>query len=153
MKEAVIRPGLKAEVVDTSPIPTPGPFEVIIKVVVAATNPIDWKSTSREEEIAIHGELEVTGYNSTGKDVAGFVYAVGKFSCSFHILERSKGRSLIVFQAPKQQNSRLATGLALPTTARAILNIPLALLAPPTEFPIPSPLKVNKPSSFHLLPS
>lgn len=78
MKEAIIRQGLRVEVIDENPIPTPGPLEVIIQVVIAATNPIDWKSTTREEELAIHGDLEVKGYNSKGKDVAGFVYAVGK---------------------------------------------------------------------------
>jgi len=83
MKEAIIHQGLKVEVIDTSPIPVPEPHEIIIKVVVAATNPIDWKSTTREEEINLHGEIEIKGYNSKGKDVTGFVHSVGKYTSSF----------------------------------------------------------------------
>ncbi len=83
MKEAIIHQGLKVEVIDQNPIPVPGPDEIIIKVVVAATNPIDWKSTTREEEIALHGEIEIKGYNSKGKDVVGFVHSVGKETLVF----------------------------------------------------------------------
>jgi NADPH:quinone reductase-like Zn-dependent oxidoreductase len=78
MKEAVIYRGLKVEVVDIRPIPVPGPHEIIIKTVVAATNPIDWKASTREEEVELHGEIEVKGYSNNGKDVTGFVYSVGK---------------------------------------------------------------------------
>ena len=77
MKEAIIHEGLRVEVVDQNQIPIPGPNEIIIKVVVAATNPIDWKSTTREEEIELHGEIKIKGYNSKGKDVAGFVHSLG----------------------------------------------------------------------------
>ena len=78
MKEAIIYEGLKVKVIDESPIPIPGPHEVIIKAVIVATNPIDWKSTTREEEIELHGEIEIKGYNNKGKDVTGFVHSVGK---------------------------------------------------------------------------
>ncbi|RDW77884.1 hypothetical protein BP5796_05736 [Coleophoma crateriformis] len=88
MKEAIIYQGLKVRVLDESPIPLPGPQEVIIKVVVAATNPIDWKSTTREEEIKLHGEIEIKGYKSTGKDVTGLVHSVGPGITEFKVGDR-----------------------------------------------------------------
>lgn len=41
MKEAIISAGPKVKLVD-SPVPQPGPDQVLIKVVVAAANPKDW---------------------------------------------------------------------------------------------------------------
>lgn len=41
MKEAIVPKGLSVQIVD-SPIPTPRPDEVLIKVVVSGTNPKDW---------------------------------------------------------------------------------------------------------------
>jgi hypothetical protein len=78
MKEAIIYQGLRVKVIDTSPVPVPGPDEIIIKTVVSATNPIDWKSTTKEEEVELHGELHIQGYRNAGKDVAGFVHLIGK---------------------------------------------------------------------------
>lgn len=42
MKEALISSGPKVNIVDT-PIPKPGPDQVIIKVVYSGSNPKDWK--------------------------------------------------------------------------------------------------------------
>ena len=41
MKEAIIKPGPKVEIIDSS-IPTPGPDQVVTKVVVSGSNPKDW---------------------------------------------------------------------------------------------------------------
>ena len=41
MKEALVTAGPKVQIVD-SPIPKPGPGQVLIKVVVAGGNPKDW---------------------------------------------------------------------------------------------------------------
>lgn len=41
MKEAIVHVGPKVEIVD-SPIPKPGPGQVVIKVVVSGSNPKDW---------------------------------------------------------------------------------------------------------------
>lgn len=41
MKEAIVHEGPKVEIID-SPIPKPGPDEVLIKVIVSGTNPKDW---------------------------------------------------------------------------------------------------------------
>ena len=49
-----------------SPIPTPGPDQVVTKVVVSGSNPKDWKRP----------ESAGKGLN-TGDDIAGVVHSVG----------------------------------------------------------------------------
>lgn len=41
MKDTIVHPGPKVEIVD-SPIPEPGPEQLVIKVVVSGSNPKDW---------------------------------------------------------------------------------------------------------------
>lgn len=41
MKEAIVSKGPSVKIVD-SPIPEPGPEQVVIKVVVSGSNPKDW---------------------------------------------------------------------------------------------------------------
>ena len=42
MKEAVVAKGPKVSIID-SPIPKPGPNQVVTKVVYSGSNPKDWK--------------------------------------------------------------------------------------------------------------
>ncbi|KAL4865408.1 hypothetical protein BDV12DRAFT_174674 [Aspergillus spectabilis] len=65
MKEALVHKGPSVQIVDT-PIPTPRPDEVLIKVVVSGTNPKDWK---------VPEWLDKPG--NQGDDIAGVVAAVG----------------------------------------------------------------------------
>ena len=65
MKEAIVSPGPKVKIIDSS-IPTAEPDQVVIKVIVSGSNPKDWK----------HGERSGSSLNS-GDDIAGVVYAVG----------------------------------------------------------------------------
>ncbi|KAF1990275.1 groes-like alcohol dehydrogenase [Aulographum hederae CBS 113979] len=76
MKEAIIQPDLSVKLIE-SPIPTSSAGQIIIKVVVAAANPIDWKGVLPEEQIRLHGKLEAAEFLNSGKDVAGYVHAVG----------------------------------------------------------------------------
>jgi len=44
MKEAIVHPdeaGPRVEIID-SPIPEPGPYDILIKVIVSGSNPKDW---------------------------------------------------------------------------------------------------------------
>lgn len=43
MKEAIVQPSIEAVEIIKSPIPVTQDNEVVIKVVVAGTNPKDWK--------------------------------------------------------------------------------------------------------------
>ena len=65
MKEALVGKETKVQIVD-SPIPAPGPDEVLIKVVVSGTNPKDWKRAESNEQ----------PWN-TGDDIAGVIHTVG----------------------------------------------------------------------------
>ena len=44
MKEALIHRGPKVEIID-SPVPEPGPDQVVTKVIVSGSNPKDWKAS------------------------------------------------------------------------------------------------------------
>ncbi|KAK5653175.1 hypothetical protein OQA88_9274 [Cercophora sp. LCS_1] len=57
------------------PIPTPGPGEVLIKVIAAGLNPKDWKFTeSRPASSALN----------IGDDIAGIIHAVGPDVYEYH---------------------------------------------------------------------
>ncbi|KAH7114194.1 chaperonin 10-like protein [Dendryphion nanum] len=65
MKEAIVHKGPRVEILD-SEIPTPGPEQVVIKVVVSGCNPKDWKIPEllKNEE-------------NPGDDMVGIVHSVG----------------------------------------------------------------------------
>ncbi|KAJ4299720.1 hypothetical protein N0V90_004966 [Kalmusia sp. IMI 367209] len=65
MKEAIVSKGPIVKIVD-SPIPQPGPDQLVIKVVVSGSNPKDWK---------IAEWLDKT--MNAGDDIAGIVHSVG----------------------------------------------------------------------------
>ncbi|KAF4126964.1 Alcohol dehydrogenase GroES-like domain, partial [Geosmithia morbida] len=64
MKQAIVSANANV-VIEDSPIPTPSDNELLVKVMIAGTNPKDWKFPTIE-----------TPHNS-GDDVAGIVEAVG----------------------------------------------------------------------------
>lgn len=76
MKEALVQPDLSVRIIE-SPIPTPGPDEIIIQVVTLGINPIDWKAADPQVANALLGMLKAKQYANPGKDIAGYVHAVG----------------------------------------------------------------------------
>ncbi|KAI0517102.1 GroES-like protein [Xylaria bambusicola] len=66
MKEAIVSKGPKVEIID-SPIPKPGPDQVLIKVNVSGSNPKDWKLP-----------LWIGSTLNQGDDIAGIVDQVGE---------------------------------------------------------------------------
>lgn len=72
MKEAIVDKDISVSIID-SPIPKPGPGEVLIKVVVSGTNPKDWKVPAWTSQSA-----------NTGDDIAGIVEAVDEGIYSLH---------------------------------------------------------------------
>ncbi|UPK97097.1 hypothetical protein LCI18_008032 [Fusarium solani-melongenae] len=72
MKSVIVRKDTSVEIVDIE-VPKPGPDEVLVKVIIAGSNPKDWK-------IPKITDLE----NNTGDDVAGLVEAVGENVVGFH---------------------------------------------------------------------
>ncbi|KAM0262148.1 hypothetical protein ACHAQJ_001891 [Trichoderma viride] len=79
MKEAFTYPGPKVDVVE-SPIPTPGAFQIIIKVACVGLNPKDWKVAD--------GAVPGVTYSNEGDDFAGVVYQVGQHVTEFKIGDR-----------------------------------------------------------------
>lgn len=58
-------------VVDTKPVPKPGPGEILVKVQAAGLNPVDWK-------IQKYGILIETFPTVLGTDIAGDVEELGE---------------------------------------------------------------------------
>jgi NADPH:quinone reductase len=65
MKEAIVHPGPRVEIID-SEIPKPAASQVLIKIVFSGCNPKDWKRP----------EWFLKAHNS-GDDIAGIVEEVG----------------------------------------------------------------------------
>ena len=82
MKQVLVYEGSRTEIIE-SPIPTPKPHEVIIKVHISGSNPKDWKTWWAPE-------LPV----SMGDDIAGTVHEVGRdvtcFKVGSYWVKRSK---------------------------------------------------------------
>ncbi|KAK6338478.1 hypothetical protein TWF730_002541 [Orbilia blumenaviensis] len=81
MKSLVVNPDITTTISDI-PIPTPGPHEVLIKVVVAGSNPKDWKLPLWFNKSA-----------NTGDDFSGYVEAVGS-----EVYEVKKGDRVIAYR-------------------------------------------------------
>ncbi|TVY37084.1 Trans-enoyl reductase, partial [Lachnellula subtilissima] len=76
MKEAIIHPDLHVTIEDAD-VPKPKPDEVIIKIVIAGSNPIDWKGADEANARALHGDLDNHPHRNAGKDMAGYVHSIG----------------------------------------------------------------------------
>ncbi|KAK7204337.1 chaperonin 10-like protein [Myxozyma melibiosi] len=105
MKEVIVHQELEKTVVVDSPLPSPGPHDVLIKVVVSGSNPKDWKypmfrSTPHNSGDDIAGVVEKLGSDVHGLNVGDRVaafhemgapygsfaeYAVAKDYCTFLI--------------------------------------------------------------------
>lgn len=79
MKEAMVHPDGTATVHD-APIPTPSSHEILVKLVVAGTNPKDW----------MFPQVLGKAHNS-GDDLAGVVEAVGSDVRGFRKGDRVAG--------------------------------------------------------------
>ncbi|KAF3392530.1 Protein TOXD [Penicillium rolfsii] len=91
MKEAIVRKNLSVEVIDSC-IPKPGPDHVLIKVIVAGSNPKDWKNPN------LYGEEM-----NSGDDIAGTIEAVGANVVGFH-----KGDRVAAFHKMKAPHGAFA---------------------------------------------
>lgn len=79
MKEAFVNPDLSVTIKD-SPVPKPGPNQVLIKAVAYGTNPKDWKYPYLNKKA-----------DNSGDDVAGTVEAVGDNVFEFKAGDRVAG--------------------------------------------------------------
>ncbi|GKT63820.1 groES-like protein [Colletotrichum tofieldiae] len=108
MKEAIIHPGPRVELIE-SPIPRPGPSQVLIQVIYSGSNPKDWKvpellNRPLNEGDDIAGIVEEVGAQvhefKKGNRVAGFhamstpggsyaEYAIAEAHTTFHLPEKT----------------------------------------------------------------
>ncbi|CAI7597930.1 unnamed protein product [Penicillium pancosmium] len=119
MKEAIVRKDTSVDIVDSS-IPKPGPGHVLIKVIVAGSNPKDWKLP-----IILGPDM------NTGDDIAGTVEAVGEDVVGFN-----KGDRVAAFHEMRTSNGAFAEYAIAPyyttfhipdsTTFEEAATIPLA---------------------------
>jgi len=153
MKEAIVHPGPKVTIVD-SPIPEPGPDQLVIKVVVSGSNPKDWKIPDWLDESS-----------NTGDDIAGIVHSVGEnvyeFKqgdrvASFHEMqtpggsfaEYAIGWQHTTFHIPRKTSFEEAATIPLAALTAAIgLHVRLGLPVPWLATESPTPLLVYGGSS------
>ncbi|OLN93236.1 Protein TOXD 5 [Colletotrichum chlorophyti] len=108
MQEAVVHPDLTVKLHDT-PIPEPGPGQLLVKVVVSGTNPKDWKVPFWFK----------TPQNS-GDDVAGTVEKVGD-----EVYEFSKGDRVAGFHVMRAPHGSFAEYAIVP--AFSAFHIPKSI--------------------------
>jgi NADPH:quinone reductase len=88
MKEAVVAKGPKVSIVD-SPIPKPGPHQIVTKVVYSGSNPKDWKVAGSCPTSHYHANGSLANRKrpefmagkppvNQGDDISGIVHEVGE---------------------------------------------------------------------------
>ncbi|KAJ7864764.1 alcohol dehydrogenase-like protein [Mycena olivaceomarginata] len=142
MKEAIVSSADKVEIVD-SPIPSPGPDQVVIKVVVSGSNPKDWKVPLWREKSS-----------NTGDDIAGIVHAIGpnvyEFKpgdrvAAFHEMTTPGGSFAEYAVAWQHTTSHIPENLSFEEAA----TIPLAALTAV----IGNYIRLSLPEPWHPVPS
>ncbi|KAI1735830.1 GroES-like protein [Xylaria scruposa] len=146
MKEAVVSKGPKVEIID-SPIPKPGPNQLVIKVVVSGSNPKDWKrpfwtGITRNEGNDIAGIVHEVGENvfefKPGDRVAAF-HEMGTDHGSY--AEYAVAWQHTTFHIPKQTTFEEAAAIPLAAMTSAVgLYLRLGLPQPWQQAKEPIPL-------------
>ncbi|CAG8975720.1 hypothetical protein HYALB_00009127 [Hymenoscyphus albidus] len=91
--QAAVLPTAKAKVVlQTRPIPTPGPDEILVRNHVIAANPVDWKIQDYD--------FFVDKYpNILGSDVCGLVVELGDQVSHFKKGDRVTGFAGVIYNS------------------------------------------------------
>ncbi|TRX93807.1 hypothetical protein FHL15_005189 [Xylaria flabelliformis] len=145
MKEALVSKGPKVEIID-SPIPKPGPNQLVIKVVVSGSNPKDWKrpfwtGVTRNEGNDIAGIVHEVGenvYEFKPGDRVGAFHEMGTDHGSY--AEYAVAWQYTTFHIPKQTTFEEAAAIPLAAMTSAVgLYLRLGLPQPwlPATEPIP----------------
>jgi NADPH:quinone reductase-like Zn-dependent oxidoreductase len=69
--------GPEALQLDTAPVPSPGPDEVLVKVAAASINPVDWKMRGGY----LRAGMQIVLPRVLGRDCAGTIVATGEGVC------------------------------------------------------------------------
>ncbi|GAW21141.1 hypothetical protein ANO14919_106580 [Xylariales sp. No.14919] len=145
MKEAVVSKGPEVQIID-SPIPKPGPEQVVIKVVVSGSNPKDWKIPLWTNTTANQGDDIAGIVHEVGENV--FEFKPGDRVAAFHEMMTPNGSYAeyalawqhTTFHIPKHTSFEEAAAIPLAAMTSAIgLYLRLGLPQPwvPATEPIP----------------
>ncbi|KAL0938351.1 quinone oxidoreductase [Colletotrichum truncatum] len=148
MKEAIVNPDITVNVKD-SPIPEPGPGELLVKVLVSGTNPKDWKLPAW-----------LDGASNSGDDVAGIVEKVGS-----EVFEFAKGDRVAGFHVMRSPHGSFAEYAILPAfstfhipnsvSVEEAATVPLAAYTAATalfhSLEVPSPWDRNRESKMPVI--
>jgi NADPH:quinone reductase-like Zn-dependent oxidoreductase len=93
MKEAIIHPGPRVEIRD-SPIPKPGPHQVLTRIIYSGSNPKDWKAADWYPGSTPQNQ---------GADLSGIVHEVGE-----GVTEFKKGDRVAAFHEILQPHGSFA---------------------------------------------
>ncbi|KAK1907154.1 hypothetical protein P3342_006342 [Pyrenophora teres f. teres] len=153
MKEAQVAQDTTVTIKDV-PMPTPGPDQVVIKVIVSGSNPKDWKMPA----------YNVEPNTNSGDDIAGLIHSVGanvyEFKpgdrvASFHKMltpggsfaEYAIGHAHTTFHIPHSVSFEAAATLPLASMTAAIglhqrMSLPDPWSSKPATATSPTPLVV-----------
>ncbi|KAI0405810.1 GroES-like protein [Xylaria palmicola] len=145
MKEAVVSNGPKVHIID-SPVPKPGPKQVVIKVVVSGSNPKDWKLPLWRDDTMNQGDDIAGIVHEVGQDV--YEFKPGDRVAAFHEMltpggsyaEYAVAWQHTTFHIPKQTTFEEAAAIPLAAMTSAVgLYLRLGLPQPwlPATEPIP----------------
>ncbi|KAI9829136.1 MAG: hypothetical protein M1832_000159 [Thelocarpon impressellum] len=145
MKEAIIHPDLRTELID-SPVPKPGADQVVIKVAVSGSNPKDWKYAGKAGKPTNQGDDIAGVVESVGEEVSEF--KAGDRVAAFHELfapngsyaEYAVSQAHTTFHLPKKTSYEEAATIPLAAMTSALaLWVRLGLPEPfrPATKPIP----------------
>jgi NADPH:quinone reductase len=136
MREAIVYSGPKVKIIE-SPIPTPGPSQVLIRVAVSGSNPKDWK----------HPEWVGSELNQ-GDDIAGTVESVGSAVfefrpgdrvAAFHTMFEPHGSFAEFAVAEAHTTAKIPPGLSFEAAATMPLAVLTAAVALHVDLALPAP--------------
>ncbi|KAI9163098.1 Trans-enoyl reductase fsr4 [Paramyrothecium foliicola] len=152
MKEAIVCIDTSVKIHEV-PVPTPGPKDVLIKVIVAGTNPKDWKVPTFFKKEQNSGDDIAGVVESVGADVTGF--NKGDRVAAFHIMLSPSGAFAEYAIAPAHTVFPLPSSLSFEEAATIPLAAYTAAVALFDRLGLPAPWdprsRQNDAKKHHLL--
>ncbi|KAJ4305785.1 hypothetical protein N0V90_001317 [Kalmusia sp. IMI 367209] len=142
MKEVIVHPSIQSIDIIESPIPDPQDNEVVIKVIVAGTNPKDWKMPNWKNHP-----------HNSGDDMSGLVHATGSLVTRFkpgdrvaayHHSGRLHGSFAEYAVAPAHLTFHIPSNLSFEEAATIPLAAHTAALALYIDLQIPLPFTLQQ---------
>ncbi|KAM0810361.1 putative Enoyl reductase (ER) domain-containing protein [Seiridium cardinale] len=141
-KQAIVQPSIEAvEIVDT-PIPIPQDKEVVIRVVVAGTNPKDWKYPLWKNWPHNSGDDMAGIVHSVGKDV--YEFKTGDRVAAFHETGKENGTFAEYSVAPDWMTFHIAPTVSFEEAATMPVAAMTAAIALFADMKLPTPYEIGE---------